>query len=123
MKRVLIVDDSKLIREKIMAAFRNESNDLDITAAADGLEGIELQQKTPFDLIITDLIMPKMEGIEFIKRVRKSSTKTKIIAMTGSNPLYLEIAEQLGADYNLSKPFKESQLLDLSYQLLNQNYT
>ena len=86
-----------------------------MTAAAGGAEALKLSCKGPFDLVITDLIMPEKEGLETIMALRRQSPTTKIIAMSGggrnSGKDYLAIARLLGAQRTLAKPFSNAELL------------
>jgi YesN/AraC family two-component response regulator len=116
MKRVLIIDDSPGVRECLREVFKDKS--LDLQLASNGLEGLMLQSESPFDLIITDLVMPEMEGIELILKVRRKYPRTRIIAISGANPLYREMALKVGADLELEKPIETDKLLRATEILL-----
>lgn len=119
-KHILIVDDDEMMR-----AFIRELlliNDFEITEAANGKLGLkEFRENTP-DLVITDIIMPEMEGISFIRELRSHNEEIPIIAMTGNvhgrMEEYLEISSQLGADEILRKPIKSQEFLDAIERLL-----
>ena len=119
-KHILIVDDDEMMR-----AFIRELlliNDFKITEAANGKLGLkEFRENTP-DLVITDIIMPEMEGISFIRELRSHNEEIPIIAMTGNvhgrMEEYLEISSQLGADEILRKPIKSQEFLDAIERLL-----
>ena len=119
-KHILIVDDDEMMR-----AFIRELlliHDFKITEAANGKLGLkEFKENTP-DLVITDIIMPEMEGISFIRELRSHNKEIPIIAMTGNvhgrMEEFLEISSQLGADEILRKPIKSQQFLDTIEQLL-----
>ena len=119
-KHILIVDDDEMMR-----AFIRELlliNDFKITEAANGKLGLkEFRENTP-DLVITDIIMPEMEGISFIRELRSHNKEIPIIAMTGNvhgrMEEYLDISSQLGADEILRKPIKSQEFLDTIEKLL-----
>ena len=119
-KHILVVDDDEMMR-----AFIRELlliNDFKITEAANGKLGLkEFRENTP-DLVITDIIMPEMEGISFIRELRSHNEKIPIIAMTGNvhgrMEEYLDISSQLGADEILRKPIKSQEFLVAIEKLL-----
>ena len=108
-KTVLIIDDEKSIRDVLVTFFAE--NGYDILTATDGGEGIALFTATPTDLVITDIVMPRVEGIGTIRQIRKLSKSVKIIAMTGYVDSYLTEAVTLGADDSIVKPFTSEELL------------
>ena len=89
-KTILIVDDEKSIRDVLIAFFVEQG--YDVITASDGREGIAKFQSHPTDLVITDIVMPRVEGIETIRKIRKQSNTVKIIAMTGYVDSYLKDA-------------------------------
>ncbi len=119
--RILVIDDDVLVRE--MLARIIVAADHEVTKAADGSEGLQLFDDGEFDLVITDILMPEMEGIETIQELRRRNRETKIIAISGGdrtgNKMYLEMAEKLGADGVLTKPIRQKDLLDKIDALLN----
>lgn len=113
-KHILIVDDDDMLRSYVKELLK--LNNFIVSEAADGKEGLkEFRDKTP-DLVITDIIMPEMEGISFIRKLREISMDTPIIAMTGNvhghMDEYLEISSQIGANEILRKPIKSQEFLD-----------
>jgi len=119
--RVLIIDDEELARFTIRESLENAH--YDVEEAENGRIGIEKQIETPFDLIITDLIMPDKEGIETIIELKNTFPSVKIIAISGGgrsqNMDFLEMSERFGANQVLAKPFTEQQLLDVVKTTLN----
>lgn len=83
--------------------------------AINGLEGMRFAKETPFDLVITDIIMPEKEGIEVIMDLRRQQPGIRIIAMSGGGRLNandcLKLAQKLGAKATLAKPFSGAELL------------
>jgi YesN/AraC family two-component response regulator len=110
MKRILIVDDNMMMRRLIRNVFRD--HDYAITEAKNGLEGLKLADKNTFDLVITDIVMPEMEGIEFIMQLKKNFPETKIIAISGGKPYYLYMAKKLGIDAVFTKPLNHSDFVN-----------
>ncbi len=108
-KTILIVDDEKSIRDVLITFFVEQG--YDVLTANDGREGIALFQSNPTDLVITDIVMPRVEGIETIRKIRKQSKTVKIIAMTGYVDSYLKEAMILGADDSINKPFNTEDLM------------
>ena len=119
-KHILIVDDDDMMRSFIRELL--VINDFKITEAANGKLGLkEFRENTP-DLVITDIIMPEMEGISFIRELRSHNKEIPIIAMTGNvhgrMEEFLDISSQLGADEILRKPIKSQQFLEAIERLL-----
>lgn len=113
MTRILVVDDDFQMREMLGVIL--ERKGYDVTTAADGKTALQLQRKTPFDIVITDIIMPEKEGLETISELRRGYPQLKIIAISGGGRYkpeeYLELARQLGADRGLVKPFGSWEIL------------
>ncbi len=90
--------------------------------ATDGRAGLDLLSRNPVDLLITDLIMPEMEGVELILQLRHSHPHLRIIAISGGGRVapegYLEVARACGAAKVLAKPFEIEQLLSCVKELL-----
>lgn len=110
MKKILVVDDNLMMRRLIRNVFRDDR--LDITEARNGLEGLQLVRENSFDLVITDIVMPEMEGLEFIIQLRKLEPKIKIIAISGGKPYFLYIAKKLGIEAIFTKPLDHSEFVD-----------
>ena len=84
-KTILIVDDEEIIREFLFEVL-NES--YQISVASDGDEAIEKIQKQEYDLIITDLKMPKVSGEEVVRFARDADPQSKVIIISGYSSLY-----------------------------------
>jgi DNA-binding NtrC family response regulator len=114
MKQILIIDDEPQIRSMLKKMLEREG--FDIIVASDGKEGMELFEKNPVDLVITDLIMPEKEGIEIIRVFKKGYPDVPIIAMSGggknSPDGYLKMAKLLGAQATFEKPINKEELLN-----------
>jgi len=107
MADILIIEDDALLRQALARLL--ERHGYQVREAGNGIEGLKCMQERPARLVITDIIMPEMEGIETIRHLRRFYPHTKIIAMSGGGKvgphLYLKIASELGAHETLPKPF------------------
>jgi len=111
--KVLIVDDELMVRYALKKILQNLG--LDVVEATDGREGEEVFDSHPdVGVVITDIIMPRQEGIETIANMRRKRPSTKIIAISGGGRIrsldFLEIAKKAGADAILAKPFTRADL-------------
>ena len=112
MKKILIVDDEKDILEFLSYNLKKEG--FSIYTAFDGLEGLEKTKKIKPDLIIVDLMMPKMNGIEMCENIRndKKLSNVIILFLTARSEDYTQIAAlDSGADDFLKKPIKPKLLI------------
>ncbi len=109
MAKILIVDDNVMMRKLIRNLFRDEN--FEIEEASNGIEGLEIAEQNSFDLIITDIIMPKMEGLELIMNLRKNFPEIKIVAISGGKPYYLYMAKKLGIQGVFTKPLNREMFL------------
>ena len=111
--KILLIDDDTLIRRSVARVLLQ--NGYEVITAEDGVRGMELYHREKFDLIITDIYMPRQEGIETILTLRRTDPDTKIIAISGGghtgNTDALEMARLLGANGIIEKPFRTDQLL------------
>jgi CheY-like chemotaxis protein len=124
MPRVLIIDDENAIRFVLEKALSKLG--MDVRTAGSGAQGIKLNQQCPADIVITDIIMPGLDGVETIKVIRQQFPETKFIAISGgggvnvkdyqpgaiSTSAYLVAAKEAGADKILTKPFNKKDLID-----------
>ena len=119
-RHILIIDDVIGVRKMMRQTL--EDADFDVRETCDGKEGLEALQATPADLVITDIIMPVMEGIETIVEIRKRFPNTRILAISSggmSKSLnLLGMARRLGAHDTLAKPFTAETLLARVEQML-----
>lgn len=120
-KTILIVDDSNTARASVEYTLKKGS--YTVLTADDGTTGISVLSKGPsVDMIITDLNMPKMDGIEFIKQVRKFDQYkyTPILMLTTESQDDKKMeGKAAGASGWLVKPFNPTQLLDVVKRFLN----
>jgi YesN/AraC family two-component response regulator len=106
--KILLVEDEEAVRSMLKAVLEDEG--YHVQEASNGKEALQSHASSSPDLILTDIVMPDIEGIEMIMKLRKSDPKVKIVAMSGGD--YLTIAKKLGADHVLAKPFSHQTLLE-----------
>lgn len=87
-----------------------------VSTAEDGLQAPKIMAAHPIDIVITDLLMPERDGLEFITEIRKAYPAVKIIAMSGGGHIardsYLRIAKTFGAHFLLEKPFSQANVIE-----------
>ena len=122
MSRILVVDDDAQVRELICAILA--TCEYDIAEATNGKSAVRMYREQPFDMVITDLVMPDMEGIELIGELRKIDQNVKVIAISGgflaASDTYLKTAKLMGAQHTLPKPFDTDELLSVVAAVLEQ---
>jgi two-component system response regulator PilR (NtrC family) len=102
--KILIVEDEKSMREVLRILLEGEGHE--VAAASDGLEGIACIEKDIFDLVITDMKMPKADGFEVLKRIKEISPDTIVVMITAFGNIESAIkAMKLGAYDYINKPF------------------
>jgi ATP-dependent Lon protease len=102
MKRVLIVDDEPIVRRFISLCLRGRY----ITEEAeDGEKALSKTALGQYDCVITDVRMPRMDGLSLLEEIKKRAPRTVVIVMSGAGEEYLSAAFQNGASSFLSKPF------------------
>lgn len=120
MQRILLIDDDHHIL--LMIKKMLERAGFEVYLSSNGVEGLELFRKYPFDLVITDIIMPEKEGLETIREMKRMRSDLKIIAMSGggkvSSDNYLDTAKIFGAAKILTKPFTQKQMVSAVHELL-----
>jgi CheY-like chemotaxis protein len=119
-QRILLVDDDKQVRE--MFAPLLTENGYTVSEAENGRIAMEEMLRQPADLVITDMLMPEMDGVETIVALRRSYPDVKIIVISenGLGPAenFLKIASKLGARKTFAKPLDPQQLLTAVRELL-----
>jgi two-component system chemotaxis response regulator CheY len=111
--KLLIVDDSTMLRDMLSYAL-NEGGYTDVTEAVDGVDGLEKAKKATYDLIISDVNMPNMDGLTMVGEIRKlpQYVKTPILVLTTERGDDMKAkGKQAGATGWIVKPFVPDQLL------------
>ncbi len=123
MARILIIDDEPNLRSMLRRMLHQAGHQ--VSEADNGAEGINLYLRDPPDLVITDILMPKKEGIETIIALHRADPDLPIIAISGGGRSggvdFLCSAKKLGARHTLSKPFRGDQLLSAVSESLSAN--
>ena len=110
MKKVLVIDDEPIVRISCKRTLVPEG--YDVTLADSGRAGIEILEKDPFDLILLDLKMPDMGGIDVLKVIMERWPATKVIIVTGYSTVDTAVeALRLGAFNHIEKPFTPDSIL------------
>lgn len=118
--KVLLIDDDLALLELMAQAFSRAG--YTTLTAENGRKGLNLVDAFHPDLVVTDIVMPEMEGIGAILQIKRKPQAPKIIAISGAGPGgrrdYLSWARHLGADEVLAKPFRMSQILAIGGRLI-----
>jgi CheY-like chemotaxis protein len=117
MTNILVIDDDKLVREATQILLRAKG--YDVSGVADGKSGIEAMRSGQFDLVIVDLFMPDMDGLQVIKAIRQFRPSTPMIAASGfmfgkacpEMPEFEAMATEAGAVSTLYKPLRPNDVL------------
>jgi len=121
--KLLIVDDSTMLRDMLSYAL-NEGGYNDVIEAVDGVDGLDKAKKTVFDLIITDVNMPNMDGITLVSELRKlpEYVKAPILVLTTERGDEMKAkGKASGATGWIVKPFVPDQLLKAVNIVLSKN--
>ena len=133
MAKILIVDDEEHVRASLKQVL--ERAGYEVAVAATGNEGLDLMKREGADLVITDVIMPGIDGITTARKIRERYRNTRIIVISGggkaapepyepdaiSTRSYLASADSAGADRTLTKPFDRDEILRVVRSLLDED--
>ncbi len=113
---VLYVEDNEDIKQETLEILKQFFNSLE--TASDGEEGLEKFKKTKFDIVITDVSMPKMNGVKMVKQIKNIDKKIPVIVITAFNDFeYLSEFIKIGAYGYILKPIDMNQLLEAIYRV------
>lgn len=118
MPRILIVDDEEmdlLLMQGILARAGYQTD-----VAISGEDALRLYLDDTVDVVVTDLQMPDVHGFELITILREFTDPPAVVAVSGTGPFQLHMAEQLGARWTLTKPVDPALLLDAVKRALNE---
>lgn len=112
MRKVFFVDDEPLIAQGLATIVDWQNYDLHVTGSAnDGLQALERLKEEPVDLLITDIMMPRMNGLELIKKVKEMHPRTKFIVLSGYEEFeYVKVGITLGIQNYILKPINIEEL-------------
>lgn len=113
MSRVLVVDDDRDVQDSVGRVLQRAGHE--VYFASDGMGAIRFIRADRPDLVVTDVLMPEMDGIELIMELRREAPELPIIAVSGGGrlpkELVLDTASALGAVHTVEKPFEIQHLL------------
>jgi CheY-like chemotaxis protein len=114
MARILVIDDDPLIQATLPLALQELGHE--VVQALDGKQALKEMRQRPLDLVIADVLMPEVDGLELLRVLQKEHPQVPLIAMSGGSSRLpgsdvLQLARLLGAHALLSKPFTEEDLL------------
>ena len=122
MARIIVIDDQEPIRRIVRRALENDGHQ--VFEASDGELGMALLEREPVDVVITDIFMPGMDGIQTLREIRKRFPAIKVIAMSGGDSTGMmdlrRDAELLGAVKSLQKPFNARDIVDVVRAVLDE---
>ena len=113
MARILVIDDEDLVRFTVEQILMSAGHVVD--TAENGAAGMRRQRQFPFDLVITDIMMPEQDGIETIRALKAEFPNLPIIAISGGGRMgnlnYLEMVKNFGVSIAIPKPFTPDEIL------------
>ncbi len=109
--RVLVIDDEPAVRESLIRALELEG-EYEVEVASDGHEGLERLSESPRDVILLDVMMPRLDGLQVCRRMRERGDRTPVLMLTAKEAVSERVAGlEAGADDYLVKPFALEELL------------
>jgi two-component system chemotaxis response regulator CheY len=122
MASILLIDDDENLL--IMTSMLLQAEGHMVTSAMNGEAGLATYNSGQFDLVITDIVMPELNGLQLIEELRYASPRPRVIAMSGgsefSKGVYLPFAKDLGVDRILAKPLLHDTFLRTVIDVLGQ---
>lgn len=122
MNKILLIEDDYAVRMSLRMMLEDEG--FEVEEAENGELGVEQFKQNPADLVITDLFMPKKEGIETIAELRQEYPDVKIVAISGGGKHipggFLVFAKKLGAVHTFEKPIDKDELVQVVTTLLSE---
>lgn len=124
MNRILVIDDEPAVTDVLEKILQRAG--YQVTCAKDGPTGLQSQQDNPAEIVITDIMMPRVNGVQIIDELKRRHPGVRVIAISGggnfgpmgykseaiTTTAYLAAAEKAGADAILTKPFDRKELLE-----------
>ena len=113
MPKILIIEDEAAIRRVLVKILSEENDTYEVKEAEDGLQGIDLIKKEDFDLVLCDIKMPKMDGVEVLEAAKKIKPEIPMVMISGHGDLDTAVnTMRLGAFDYISKPPDLNRLLN-----------
>jgi two-component system response regulator MtrA len=107
--RILLVEDDPSIRE--VTAIGLKSAGFTVATASDGREGLDRFQAEPFDLVLLDVMLPRLDGLEVCRQIRRTSTVPVVMLTARSDTIDVVVGLEAGADDYVKKPFEVPELV------------
>ncbi len=118
--KVLIIDDEPGVRD-LLSETLSEVGGYETVIATDGLDGIEKMRTSEFDVIFTDLAMPRLNGIDFLKKCKEINTRTPIVVLTGLSSMEIAVnAMRHGAYDFITKPFRLDKIVSTTEKIFGE---
>jgi len=117
---ILVIDDEGDIRSSLQECLAMEG--YGVLTASDGRSGLQLYHDHQVDLVITDVLMPEMDGLEVVRTLRRLSSTLPIIVMSGGRSRDLDFlleAKEFGATRTIDKPFRLEEIVVITHDLLD----
>ncbi len=121
MKKILIIDDDRVLRQTLAASL--ESEGYGVSEAADGREGLTKALKSAFDLIVLDVVMPFMGGLEVCRKLREAGRQVPVIVLSGKKKKEIDkvLGLELGGDDYMTKPFGTDEFIARVHAILRRS--
>jgi DNA-binding response OmpR family regulator len=121
MKKILIIDDDRVLRQTLAAAL--EAEGYGVSEASDGREGLNKALKTAFDLVVLDVVMPALGGLEVCRKLREAGRQVPLIVMSGKKKKEIDkvLGLELGGDDYLTKPFGTDEFIARVHAMLRRS--
>lgn len=121
MKKILIIDDDRVLRQTLAAAL--EAEGYEAAEAVDGREGLNKALKTAFDLIVLDVVMPALGGLDVCRKLREAGRQIPVIVMSGKKKKEVDkvLGLELGGDDYLTKPFGPDEFIARVHAVLRRS--
>jgi DNA-binding NtrC family response regulator len=123
---ILLVEDNESLRDVLYCTLHEAG--YRVVTADNGQQALEVSKNTTFDAVVTDILMPEVDGLELIVELRARNESCRIIAMTGGGSMLLNTidslnsrhAEVFGTHHTLKKPFHPGELIDILETVLSE---
>jgi DNA-binding response OmpR family regulator len=121
MKKILLIDDDRVLRQTLAATLAAEG--YSVAEAADGREGLNKALKTAFDLVVLDVVMPSLGGLDVCRMLRESGRQVPLIVMSGKKKTEIDkvLGLELGGDDYLTKPFGTDEFIARVHAVLRRS--
>jgi DNA-binding response OmpR family regulator len=120
-KKILIIDDDRVLRQTLAVALQTEG--YGVAEAADGREGLDKALKGSFDLVVLDVVMPSLGGLEVCRKLREAGRQIPVIVMSGKKKKEIDkvLGLELGGDDYLTKPFGTDEFIARVHAVLRRS--